>query len=92
MSDTMALIYKELLVPLTCCIFLYTKVLKLKDSPIWLYLRKQSMLIFYLVRLCCYRAEQAKTLLVPAVPILMFLIAKSQEKELPLAFCLGFYT
>ena len=34
--------------PLTVCLFLYAKNLTLDDSPIWLYLRKQSMHIFYI--------------------------------------------
>lgn len=36
------------LVPLTYYMFLYTKAIKLKDSPTWTYLRKQSMFIFYI--------------------------------------------
>lgn len=36
------------LVPLTYFVFLYSKNLKLKDSPVWVYLRKQSMFIFYI--------------------------------------------
>jgi hypothetical protein len=35
------------LVPLTYYLFLYTKAVKLKDSSVWVYLRKQSMFIFY---------------------------------------------
>lgn len=36
------------LVPLTYYVFLYAKNMSLKNSPIWLYLRKQSMYIFYI--------------------------------------------
>lgn len=35
------------LVPFTYYLFLYTKAVKLKDSSVWVYLRKQSMFIFY---------------------------------------------
>lgn len=36
------------LIPLTYYVFLYAKNMQLKDSPKWLYLRKQSMYIFYI--------------------------------------------
>lgn len=36
------------LIPLTYYVFLYTKAVKLKDSPVWGYLRKQSMFVFYI--------------------------------------------
>lgn len=36
------------LVPLTYYVFLYAKNMSLRDSPTWLYLRKQSMYIFYI--------------------------------------------
>lgn len=36
------------LLPLTYYIFLYTKAVKLKDSLIFGYLRKQSMFVFYI--------------------------------------------
>ncbi len=37
-----------MLLPLTICIFLYSKAVELPDLPIWSYLRKQSMFIFYI--------------------------------------------
>lgn len=37
-----------MLLPLTYCVFLYTKAVRLPDSPVWGYLRKQSMFIFYI--------------------------------------------
>ena len=45
------------LVPLTYYIFLYTKAVKLRDSPIWGYLRKQSMFIFYIHTWWIFLAE-----------------------------------
>ncbi len=36
------------LVPLTFYVFCYARNLRLPDSPIWIYLRKQSMYIFYI--------------------------------------------
>lgn len=46
------------LVPLTYYFFLYTKEVKLKDSPIWAYLRKQSMFIFYIHAWWLFLAER----------------------------------
>lgn len=37
-----------MLLPLTYYVFLYTKAVRLPDSPAWGYLRKQSMFIFYI--------------------------------------------
>lgn len=36
------------LIPVTYYLFLYAKTMRLPDSPWWLYLRKQSMFIFYI--------------------------------------------
>ena len=46
------------LVPFTYYLFLYTKEVKLKDSPIWAYLRKQSMFIFYIHAWWLFLAER----------------------------------